>query len=136
MNLLFVDTGFLLALELHVDQHHRAAVSCWRSPALKSSVFITTTHVFTEVVTYLNSRGYHDRAVRRGEELWTAAAIRMVPVERSLLAAGWGYFCDRPDKQYSLTDCTSFVLMQGMGITTALTFDHHFAQAGFKTLPV
>jgi predicted nucleic acid-binding protein len=37
----------------------------------------------------------------------------------------------RPDKDWSLTDCLSFQLMQERGITEALTADHHFEQAGF-----
>jgi uncharacterized protein len=40
----------------------------------------------------------------------------------------------RPDKQWSLTDCISFVVMQGHGLTDALTGDHHFEQAGFRAL--
>jgi len=40
----------------------------------------------------------------------------------------------RPDKNWSLTDCISFVVMQDHGITEALTGDHHFEQAGFVAL--
>lgn len=40
----------------------------------------------------------------------------------------------RPDKEWSLTDCTSFVVMNECGLTDALTGDRHFEQAGFKAL--
>jgi predicted nucleic acid-binding protein len=40
----------------------------------------------------------------------------------------------RTDKDWSLTDCISFSIMENRGITDALTADHHFQQAGFKTL--
>ena len=41
---------------------------------------------------------------------------------------------NRPDKSWSLTDCTSFILMRSRGITQALTADRHFEQAGFTAL--
>ena len=40
----------------------------------------------------------------------------------------------RPDKQWSLTDCVSFTVMKQMGISDALTGDHHFEQEGFRAL--
>jgi predicted nucleic acid-binding protein len=40
----------------------------------------------------------------------------------------------RPNKDWSLTDCISFAVMQERAITEALTNDHHFEQAGFRVL--
>src|SRR5208282_5143253 len=44
------------------------------------------------------------------------------------------FFSARPDKEWSLTDCISFVVMNERGMTDALTSDHHFEQAGFQIL--
>ena len=43
-------------------------------------------------------------------------------------------FTDRPDKDWSLTDCASFVVMEERQIRGALTPDEHFIQAGFWAL--
>ncbi len=43
-------------------------------------------------------------------------------------------YADRPDKAWSLTDCTSFVVMQDRNLRQALTADRHFEQAGFVAL--
>ena len=47
---------------------------------------------------------------------------------------GLDLFVNRPDKEWSLTDCISFVVMREHGLTEALTADHHFEQAGFVRL--
>lgn len=46
----------------------------------------------------------------------------------------WSIYKSHADKQWSLTDCISFVAMRRVSITDALTFDHHFEQAGFRAL--
>lgn len=46
----------------------------------------------------------------------------------------WTCTTHAPDKQWSLTDCLSFVVMQEQGLTEALTGDHHFEQVGFVAL--
>jgi hypothetical protein len=41
---------------------------------------------------------------------------------------------ERPDKNWSLTDCLSFTVMKDNGLRVALTGDQHFEQAGFQAL--
>jgi len=38
------------------------------------------------------------------------------------------------DKEWGMTDCISFIVMQGMEVIDALTTDDHFRQAGFRAL--
>jgi predicted nucleic acid-binding protein len=47
----------------------------------------------------------------------------------------WKIFEKHADKQHSFTDCTSLALMQAETVRTAFTFDEHFAQFGFATVP-
>ncbi len=54
--------------------------------------------------------------------------------EGSLYDAGIELYRTRSDKDWSLTDCISFVVMEQRGIVDALTGDHHFEQAGFRAL--
>jgi predicted nucleic acid-binding protein len=49
--------------------------------------------------------------------------------------AAWELFDARADKEYSFTDCTSFVLMRRLGISTALAADDDFVQEGFEVVP-
>jgi len=51
-----------------------------------------------------------------------------------LFADGFGLYQGRPDKEWGLVDCVTFVVMKKRGITEALTADEHFEQAGFQAL--
>ena len=56
----------------------------------------------------------------------------MTPVDER---TAWVLFERRPDKSYSFTDCTSFVLMRRERIGHAIALDEHFAQEGFTVAP-
>lgn len=135
MSSVFLDTGYLLALELKHDQHHGAALQHWRQVQSDLPPLVTTTYVFDEVVTFFNSRGYHSKAVEVGTRLLRSPSVQLVHVDSTLFQSGWAYFRQYHDKQFSLTDCISFAVMHQFGITTAFTFDQHFIQAGFQRQP-
>jgi predicted nucleic acid-binding protein len=135
MSPLFLDSGYIIALELADDQHHEAAASHWEGLTHTPPRIITTSYVFDEIVTYFNSRDLHDKAIDVGNSLLTSPRVNLVHVNESLFALGWQYLRRHSDKRYSLTDCISFVLMNQMDIDHALAFDRHFTQAGFHRLP-
>jgi uncharacterized protein len=136
MAAVFLDTGYLLALQIANDQYHVAAREHWsRVSADGMPEFVTTTFVFGEAVTYLNSRNLYTKAVELGNDLLQSPNIDLIHVEAEVFGAAWQLLIQQSDKRYSLTDCASFVLMRRLGISTAFTFDHHFRQAGFQTEP-
>jgi len=59
---------------------------------------------------------------------------KIVPATQALFHRGLERYAARPDKDWTLTDCISFVVMEDEGITDPLTGDQHFVQAGFKVL--
>jgi len=60
--------------------------------------------------------------------------IKIISADSNLFRQGVNLFEKRPDKNWSLTDCISFVVMEAEGIRDALTGDRHFEQAGFTAL--
>jgi len=60
--------------------------------------------------------------------------VEIVPASQELFELGVNLFETRQDKDWSLTDCTSFCGMSEHGMCDALTADHHFEQAGFQIL--
>ena len=91
--------------------------------------------MFDEVVTFFNSRGSHAKAVQVGFNRLHSPSTQLIHVDEALFYEGWAYFQQHHDKDYSLTDCISFVVMQRLGISTAFAFDQHFVQAGFTKEP-
>lgn len=131
MTILFADTSFYVAIfSPHDALHARAkAVAAGHQDAV-----VTTEFVLLEVGNFFcrgNGRAIFQTMI---ENLRSAEDIEIVPASADLFNKGLALFTSRPDKEWSLTDCTSFALMQERGLTDALTADHHFEQAGFVAL--
>lgn len=135
MNPVFLDTGYLIALEADDDQNHRVAGEHWNSFREALPPLVTTSFVFAETVTFFNSRNRHAKAVELGDRLLDSPSVQVMQVEEALFRRGWEFFRQRADKTFSLTDCISFLVMEEQRIAAALTFDRHFVQAGFHKLP-
>ncbi|ELR97286.1 type II toxin-antitoxin system VapC family toxin [Gloeocapsa sp. PCC 73106] len=134
-NIYFLDTSYILALEIRNEGVHQQVLKNWADLAKTKPFLVTTTYIFDEVVTFLNSRNFHYKAVEVGNRLLESNDIDLVEIGKNLFNQGWEYFQKHQDKSYSLTDCLSFILMKERKIVTALTLDNHFLQAGFETLP-
>jgi hypothetical protein len=129
----FADTWFYLALFNARDAHHRRAVEF---AAGFTGAVVTTQWVLTEVADAF--AGTPQRRELRGKFGLLAgdAGTQIVGASPELFERGLALYEARPDKEWSLTDCISFVVMAEEGLTDALTGDRHFEQAGFKALLV
>ncbi|MDH3599734.1 MAG: VapC toxin family PIN domain ribonuclease [Candidatus Tectomicrobia bacterium] len=116
--------------------HHSQAATLYRSARQQGQKFITTNYILTELVALLISplRVPHPQIIAFIEGLKTSPHVDMVHVNPTLDAQAWQLFTERPDKEWSLVDCSSFVVMWQRGILDAFTSDHHFEQAGFVRL--
>ncbi len=126
----FADTSYFLALLIPNDENHAAAVrlSAWTGP------LVTTDWVLVETGNFLapqQSRRIFTQFVRA---MVAEPRITVVPASLKILQRGLELYESRPDKDWSLTDCTSFIVMSDKGIADALSADHHFEQAGFTIL--
>jgi predicted nucleic acid-binding protein len=135
MKSVFLDTGYIIALEAKDDQHHQVALKHWQSLLKSLPRLVMTSYVFDEIVSFFNSRNQHAKAVEVGRRLISSPTIDFIHVDEYLFFEGWHYFEQHADKLYSLTDCISFVVMERLKIRKALAFDRHFVQAGFEKLP-
>lgn len=135
MKPLFVDTSGWCAIYHRGDVNHIPARACWEEISQKVGLIYTTDYVLDETLTLLRVRVGHNPAVEFGQVVLASKVVKTVSITRELWQKAWEMFKRYDDKEFSFTDCTSFVVMKEMQLTTALAFDHHFVQMGFVTLP-
>jgi len=130
VNAVFADTYFYQALLDERDSAHANALAYSKL----SRTIATTEFVLLELGNACARAEDHADFLALLAGLRASPRTRVVPLDSGLLQRGLDLFAARPDKDWSLTDCTSFVVMQDQGLTEALTADSHFLQAGFKAL--
>jgi uncharacterized protein len=99
-----------------------------------SADFLATEFVLVELANALSSQPYRERCVALIRYLKGEPQQVIVPASAELVQRGLELYSRRRDKEWSLTDCISFLVMDDYGSTQALSTDHHFAQAGYEPL--
>jgi predicted nucleic acid-binding protein len=125
--MIFVDTGVWFALAVPTYANH-VRLQNWNDS--NSEPLVTTDYVLDETLTLLRYRGENRRALVMGERLLNGTAASVHMVDLSSILAAWEIFRKFGDKQWSFTDCVSYVVMQRLGISSALSLDQHFRQFG------
>lgn len=132
---IFIDTGPLRALVIPRDQWRTKTLSLFHKLSSENNRIITTDYILDEVFTgLLGVKGGYMRikefdSVLKQKVLsveWITQA-RFLETKRLFLKIA-------KDKQWSFTDCTSFIVMKELKIKTVFTFDQHFEQMGFDLL--
>lgn len=132
MERVFVDTSAWIAYANLRDGEHELVVGPigeWMGR------LVTSNFVFGETVTYFMSSVRHDAAVAIGAWLLEPLHVSLLRVSADDEAAAWALLKERPDKRYSYTDGTSFVIMRRLGLRKAIALDDDFRREGFEVLP-
>ena len=129
---LLLDTVFVQGLISRRDQHHRLVLSFVERMETASEVWITES-IMLEVANALSGID-RQGAVDFIRGCYQTPNMRIVAVDSALLMRALDLYEARLDKGWSLTDCISFLVMQDNRLTSALTTDIHFRQAGFTPL--
>ena len=127
----FADTYFFLAALNARDPDHERALAYYGRDDIE---LVTTAMVLSEVASTFSPRATRARFVRLYRDMRADPTIAIVSVDPELFERGIDLYAARLDKDWSLVDCISFGVMRDMGITDALSGDHHFSQAGFTAL--
>lgn len=129
--MVFIDTSAIVALFDRFDKPHTRANNLLQIIREKRIRLLMSDYILDESITTALSRIGHDTAVKVGEFILNSNIIELVWLDESVKMKAWEYFKKHPDKKYSFTDCTSFVLMREMKINDFFAFDEDFIKAGF-----
>ena len=132
----FVDTSGWARYLNRLDPLHAEAARAFKHAVGQGSGRVTTNYVLSELVPLMAVRMRINRqdiltAVERIHQL---QFLTIIYIDQSHDTAAWAMLRQYSDKEWSLVDAASFVVMQANGITEALTTDHHFEQAGYIRL--
>lgn len=132
MRVIFADTGYWVASLNPRDQFHAKAREVSR--ALGRFRILTTEMILDELLAALSKASLRPSAVKGVEAILSNPNVEVVPQTSLQFRAAFENYRTAADKEWSLTDCSSFVLMRERGVSEALAHDHHFEQAGFVAL--
>lgn len=125
--MIFVDTGAWFAMAVPSDQDHNAVTQCFSQT---TELLLTTDYVVDETLTLLRARGYVQRALTLGAEFFSGSIAELYYLDDADVRVDWEIFRQYDDKKWSFTDCASKAIMEQLGITQAISLDHHFRQFG------
>ena len=134
MKTVFVDTSAWLALINKTDHRHHKARKVRDDLQEQHSRLVLTDYILLETANALSRIPFRKAAVQLISFIRASEDIQKIEIDKALFQKAWGLYSERLDKEWSLTDCASFVVMKGMGLTDAFSSDHHFEQAGFNIL--
>jgi predicted nucleic acid-binding protein len=132
--MVFADTSFWIALCSKRDQFHAAAVVWARHCAARKDDVVTTEAVLWEWLNAMADSTTRATAAEGYRRVHRDPQIVVVAFDGDLITQAVSLYQAREDKDWSLTDCLSFLVMTQRQIDRALTSDHHFQQAGFRNL--
>ena len=135
MKAVFVDTAGWMACADGADPAHgrcRAA----RDKALQAGqALVTTDFVADETLTLLRFRLGLDAAEKWWLQVDRSPRLRWERIDTERFEKARQMLFQYRDKDFSFTDCTSFVVMRDIRLTQVITTDRHFRQMGFQQLP-
>lgn len=131
---LFLDTSYVLALFNTRDQWHSVAVEWQQRVASTGSSLLTTELVLVEIGDSLASVNFRSGATKIIRTLLESQLVSVVAASSELFKKSVDLYESRADKDWGLTDCSSFIVMTEHSLTDSLTTDEHFRQAGFNPL--
>ncbi|MEI6429633.1 MAG: PIN domain-containing protein [Pseudanabaena sp. ELA607] len=134
MKTVFADTSYWIAFLNEDDDLYEIAIQT--TEKLFPMQIVTSEMILSELLNHVSKKGknFRNAAVNFINQLNEEPNVVITPQTSPLFTIAFQLYAQRQDKAWSHTDCSSFCIMEELGITEALTYDKHFEQAGFVAL--
>lgn len=131
--MIFIDTSAWYALSDAHDKDHLAVRKLFgRIGSGEFGKAVTTNYVQAEALTLVRTELGLGLAEKLATGFESTKELRTIWIEPVHHAEALQLMFQRKDKEWSVVDCTSFVVMRALQIEVALSLDSDFAQAGFS----
>lgn len=135
MNEVFADTSGWANAFVKTERYHTKASTLVKQWQQNNRHVVTTNYVLSELIAlFTRMRIPRLNGLKYIEIIRSAEWVEIVHIDQSLDEKAWQLLANRLDKQWSLVDAVSFIVMQERNVIEALTEDLHFEQAGFVRL--
>ena len=133
-NSTFVDTSGFYASLVRRDDKHDEAAAILAEGARGRKQFVTSDYILDETATLLKARGHGHLIEPLLDSVLSSSACTVEWMDPQRFQETRRFLAGHADKDWSFTDCFSFLLMRQMKLRRALTRDGHFRQAGYIPL--
>ena len=134
-SVLFVDTASWMAMADGADALHESSRRLRDASLSEGGILVSTDYVMDETLTLIRMRLGLAAAAAWWAQVEVSTRVRWERIDPLRAEKARSWFFQWRDKDFSFTDCTSFVVMRELRLRRALTTDRHFEQAGFETVP-
>lgn len=133
-NNIFIDTSWFKAFLDTDDDFHDQSEHQYLQMKASNTHFITTNYIVDETLTLLRIRKNLELSLQfRDMLVGMSHSLKLIRVTSNDESMAWDWF-PKSWSKLSFTDCTSFAVMQRLGLKDVATFDDHFSRAGFNML--
>ena len=131
--MIFVDSSAFLAIVKVDDLNHLRAKQQWTDLLNSNEALYTNNYVMVESIAIIQKRSGLKVVGQLQKNFLSLVNIDWISEEYHSQALETVF--ERKLRKLSLVDCTAFQTMRRLGIEIAFTFDSHFGEEGFKTIP-
>ena len=128
----FVDSFAWIAAINKSDNYHEISLKTIETLLKKGLKLVTSNYVIVETINALSKAEFRKAVIEFVDKLEMSPSVEIIKITDEMYNNAWALYQQRMDKDWGITDCTSFEVMRMFNINKAFTNDKHFEQAGYS----